>query len=349
MRKYLLIFAMLAIVLTACRIESNVNLDIEEDGSALVLVEVGFDDEFRQLLTGQTGGSEEDFVNEILAVGDTSLVQRSEGDMTYYGAAQEIEDLSQGIPVDAAEEMFTSFDYSFDEDGATLNAQIQSVDTGEFGGAGDLGGLAEGLTGDIFSANLVVNMPGEVKAHNADEVRGDGALVWNIPLTGAIDVQAESSFGASATSWFWFGLLIVVIVVAAVSAGIAIIVSRKSSEKAVAAAIAAHETAAAAEEDHGSDADDAGDEASNAVGPVEATDEVSDDASAEDNVPDDAAAEAGSEAEDAGDEAADHMEPVEATHDVADDATAEDDGSRTTEAGSEAQDADAGDETVKDV
>ena len=62
MRKYLLIFAMLAIVLTACRIESNVNLDIEEDGSAVVLVEVGMDEEFREAMTGQTGSTEEDFI-----------------------------------------------------------------------------------------------------------------------------------------------------------------------------------------------------------------------------------------------------------------------------------------------
>jgi len=272
MRKYVMIFAMLAIVLTACRIESNVNLDIEEDGSATVLVEVGFDDEFRQLLTGQTGGSEEDFVNEILAFGDTSLVQRSEGDMTYYGAAQEIEDLSQGLPVEAAEDMFTAFDYSFDEDGATLTARIESVDAGEFGDVGDLGGLAEGLTGDIFSANFIVQMPGEVTTHNATEVRGDGALVWKIPFSGALDVQAESTFGATSTSWFWFALLIAVVVVAAVSAGIAIIVSRKSSEKAVAAAIAAHEAAAAGSEDDGPEADSeeaAGDADSDETDPVD--------------------------------------------------------------------------------
>jgi type II secretory pathway pseudopilin PulG len=240
MRKYVLIFAMLAIVLTACRIESNVNIDIAEDGSATVLVEVGFDDEFRQLLTGQTGGSEEDFVNEILSFGDTSLVQRSEGDMTYYGAAQEIADLSQGLPAEAANEMFTSFDYTFDQDGASLTARIESIDAGDFGG-GDLGGLAEGLTGDIFSANLIVQMPGTVTSHNADEVR-DGALVWKIPLSGSLDVQAESSFGDSSTNWIWFALLIVVIV-AGVAATIAVIVSRKQSEKAVAAAIAAYQAA----------------------------------------------------------------------------------------------------------
>jgi hypothetical protein len=238
MRKYVLIFAMLAIVLTACRIESNVNLDINEDGSAVVLVEVGFDDEFKELLTGQTGASEEDFVNEILSFGDTSLVQRTEGDMTYYGAAQEIEDLSQGLPAEAANEMFTSFEYTFNEDGASLTARIESIETGDFGG-GEFGGLAEGLTGDIFSANLIVRMPGTVTNHNADEVR-DGALVWNIPLSGSLDVQAASSFGDESTSWIWFALL-VLIVVAGIAATVAVIVSRKQSEKAVAAAIAAYQ------------------------------------------------------------------------------------------------------------
>ena len=239
MRKYLLIFAMLAIVLTACRIETNVNLDIEEDGSAVVLVEVGMDDEFREAMTGQTGATEEDFINEILSFGDTSLVQRSEGDMSYFGAAQEIDDLSQGLPLDAAEDMFTAFNYSFDEDGAKLTASIQSADTAGLGDFGDFGGLGEGLIGDIFSANVIVQMPGNVTSHNADEVR-DGALVWQIPLTGTLDIQAESSFGTSASNWIWFAIAAVVIV-GVVSATIAVLVTRKESEKAVAAAIAAHE------------------------------------------------------------------------------------------------------------
>lgn len=264
MRKYLLIFAMLAVVLTACRIESNVNIDIEEDGSASVLVEVGFDDEFRQLLTGQTGGSEEDFVTEILSFGGTSLVQRTEGDMTYYGAAQEIDDLSQGLPVEAANEMFTSFEYTFDEDGASLNARIESLDTGGLGDDGAFGGFAEGLTGEIFSANLIVRMPGEVTKHNATEVR-DGALVWKIPLSGSVDVQAESTFGSSSTNWIWF-VLAGMLIGGALSATIAVIVTRKKSKKAVAAAAEDHRQQTTdlrpeAEEDHGPRTTDHGPEA----------------------------------------------------------------------------------------
>ena len=290
MRKYLLIFAMLAIVLTACRIETNVNLDIEEDGSAVVLVEVGMDDEFREAMTGQTGATEEDFINEILSFGDTSLVQRSEGDMTYFGAAQEIDDLSQGLPLDAAEDMFTAFNYSFDEDGAKLTASIQSADTAGLGDFGDFGGLGEGLIGDIFSANVIVQMPGNVTSHNADEVR-DGALVWQIPLTGTLDIQAESSFGTSSSNWIWFAIAAVVIV-GVVSATIAVLVTRKESEKAVAAAIAAHE--AAAEDVPADDGQQTTDD-----GP-----EAAAETSASDDAPDDNATEADTESKGGSDEAA---------------------------------------------
>ncbi len=305
MRKYLLIFAMLAIVLTACRIETNVNLDIEEDGSAVVLVEVGMDDEFREAMTGQTGATEEDFINEILSIGDTSLVQRSEGDMSYFGAAQEIDDLSQGLPVEAANEMFTAFDYTFDENGASLKASIQSADTGDFGDFQGLGGIGEGLIGDIFSANVIVQMPGNVTSHNADEVR-NGALVWNIPLSGSLDIQAESSFGSSSTNWIWFALAAVVIV-GAVSATIAVIVTRKESEKAVAAAIAAHE---AAEEDLRPQTSD-----------LRPEDEEADDGSeaAEGSgAADNERTSAVTESEDGSDEGADDGDSAEATDEVAD-------------------------------
>ena len=41
MRKFLFIFVLAALVLTACRAESNIVIDIEEDGSAVVNAEIG--------------------------------------------------------------------------------------------------------------------------------------------------------------------------------------------------------------------------------------------------------------------------------------------------------------------
>ncbi len=112
-------------------------------------------------------------------------------------------------------------------------------------GVGDLGGDdfpidPSEITGDIFSAKVIVTMPGNVTEHNADEERSDGALVWNLPLVGTKDIFATSSFGGSGVNWIWFvvGGILLVGVIAAVAA---IMASRKDSERAVAEAAAAHE------------------------------------------------------------------------------------------------------------
>jgi hypothetical protein len=87
-------------------------------------------------------------------------------------------------------------------------------------------------------------MPGSVVEHNADEVRNDGSLVWNIPLTGSIDVFAESNTGSGTSAWVWWVLLGVLTI--GIIAGIAaVILSRNDSKKAVAEAAEAHETSSA--------------------------------------------------------------------------------------------------------
>ena len=85
MRKYLIIFALLSIALSACRVESNIILDINKDGSATVGAEVGFDQEFRNLIE-QSGGSPDDILSDLPDFGgqDVQPIQRTEGDMTFY-------------------------------------------------------------------------------------------------------------------------------------------------------------------------------------------------------------------------------------------------------------------------
>jgi hypothetical protein len=253
MRKFVLLFSLLVLVLSACRIESNINFDINEDGSAVLGIELGIDDEFLDLLAGQSGGSVDDVLDDMLSglggLGGDDVETRKDGDMNFYGTSTEIDDLStwdwESFGQGAA---FSDFSYeSGDTDTfmATLGAGLGEDELGDFG---DLGLDPSALTGDIFSANLMVKMPGDVKTSNADEVRSDGTLVWNIPLTGAITAQAESSAGSSFGSmWLWI-ILGTLLVVAIVSGILAIVLGKKSSEKAVADAAAAHEaeTAAAA-------------------------------------------------------------------------------------------------------
>ena len=244
MRKYLFIFVLAALVLTACRAESNIIIDIEEDGSATVSAEVGFDEEMLDLLS-QTGDDPGELFTEELppdAEGFESYT-RTDGDMTYYGFSGVVGDLENNTFVDLGADFaadFAAFSYVSDGDTATLNASIASADIG--GGLGDLPIDPTDITGDIFSANLIVSMPGTVVEHNADEVRSDGSLVWSIPLTGSVDVTAVSDLGSGSPSWILW-VLIGVLAVGIIAAVTATIVSRKDSKRAVAEAAAAHEAA----------------------------------------------------------------------------------------------------------
>jgi len=237
MRKYLFIFTLLALALSACRVESNVVLSIEEDGSGTVGFELGMDQEFRDLME-QSGGSLDDILTDLPDFGgqDVTPTNRVDGDMTYIGVQSAVDDISAFDFSGGGGEFFSAFSYEFDRKTASLTATISAGDLA--GDAGDLPFDMSALTGEFFSANVVISMPGTVVEHNADKVLGDGTLVWEIPLSGSTDIFAKSSFGGSSNSWIvWvLGLVLLIGVVAAVTATI---VSRKESKKAVAAAAAA--------------------------------------------------------------------------------------------------------------
>ncbi len=241
MRKFLFIFMFAALALAACRAESNVILDINEDGSATIGVEIGFDQEMEDLLS-QSGSDPADLFAQGPPPGAESFepYTRTEGDMTFYGFNNEVDDLASYTFSDLGQELFSdfaNFSYVSDGDTATLTASLTSADIG--GGLGDLPIDPSDITGDIFSANLIVSMPGTVVEHNADEVRSDGALIWNIPLAGSVDATATSDLGSGSPTWIWW-VLIGVLAVGIIAGATATIVSRKESKKAVDTAVAAH-------------------------------------------------------------------------------------------------------------
>lgn len=240
MRKYTLAFFALGLLLSACRIESNILLDISEDGSAIVGAEIGFDEEMLDLVS-QGGGDPSDILGELPDLGGEGVepIERVEGDMTYYGAQTSIDDLSTYDFNGLQGETFSEFSYEFDDSSATLAARVESTGIGDLGGE-DLPIDPSEITGDIFSANVIVMMPGTVTEHNADEVRSDGSLVWKLSFTGTKDIFATATFGEPSSNWIWFviGGVLLLGVIAAVAA---VIASRKDAEKAVAEAAAAHE------------------------------------------------------------------------------------------------------------
>jgi uncharacterized protein YceK len=246
MRRLLLPIAFMTLLLAGCRVESNVILDIAEDGSAVVTAELGFDEEFRQIL-GEAGANPEDLFADLpsFGEGDVVLTERVDGDMTFYGATSDVADLSSFDMLSNQGEVFTSFEYTFDDEGAQLGATLSAADLGAAGGGEDLPFDPTQITDEFFSANLLVTMPGTVTESNADEVRGDGTLVWKLPLTGVKEITATSEFGGTSINWILI-VLLVVLIVGIVAAVVATVVSRRESKKAVDAAAASHAAAMSA-------------------------------------------------------------------------------------------------------
>ena len=246
MRKYLFVLVVATLALTACRAESNIIIDIEEDGSATISAEIGFDEEMLELLSQSGDDPAELFTQDLPPeAAGVEPYSRTSGEMTYYGISSSVDDLENNAFLDVGQEFageFAELSYTMDGDTATLTASIVSADIG--GGLGDLPIDPTDITGDIFTANLIVSMPGTVVEHNADEVRSDGSLVWNIPLTGSVDAIAVSDIGSGSSSWIWW-LLIGLLGIGIVAGIAAVIVSRKDSKKAVDQAAAAHAASAA--------------------------------------------------------------------------------------------------------
>ena len=235
MKKLVLLFAGIALLTVACKAEMNVLVDINDDRSGTVAFEFGLDDELRELLES-SGGSADDLFGELdldIATEGGTVTERTEGDMTFTGATKDFDDISQ-VMTDlvgdtSGDGMFTEFSFVMDDETAALAATASSEEQD----VGDLGLDPSSLTGDVFSANFILGMPGTVVEHNADEVLSDGRLKWSLPILGGTKTFiAKSEFGSSSLWWLWI-VLGVVLVVGVIAIIAAVVLGRRQEKQAV--------------------------------------------------------------------------------------------------------------------
>ncbi len=232
MKKLVLLVAGIALLTVACRAEINVLVDVQEDRSGTIAFEFGLDEEFRELIES-SGGTADDVFGEFgLGIDGGTVTERTEGDMTYTGASQDFEDISD-VMADlvgdtSGEGMFTEFSFVMDDETAALSATA-SASTEDLGG--DIPFDPSELTDDVFSANFILSMPGTVVEQNADEVLSDGRLLWSLPILGGTKTFiAKSEFGGGSSLW-WLWILLGVVVVVGVAAIIAAVILGKRQEK----------------------------------------------------------------------------------------------------------------------
>jgi hypothetical protein len=234
MKKLLLLIAGIALLTVACRAEMNVIVNINEDQSGTVAFEFGLDEEFLGIIES-TGGSVDDLFGELdLGTGEGEATVRTEGDMTFTGVTKEFTDVNEAMDEltgvsDSEDPLFQDFSFTMDDKTAELTARISAPEED----LGDIGLDPSALTGDLFSANFILGLPGTVVEHNADDVLADGRLRWDLPILGGEkDIYAKSEFGSSNLWWLWIVLGAVLVVgVAAIVA--AIVLGKRQSKQAV--------------------------------------------------------------------------------------------------------------------
>ncbi len=232
-----------ALFLVGCRAEVNINLDIEEDGSGVVAFELGFDQEFRDLMASN-GADPDNLFGDLEETGlgeaEGEAFEREEGEMSFQGVRLEFDNVDEiaGALEDSSGDFggFNTFSLELDDTSAVFDATISAPEQN----LDDIPFDPSQFAGDVFSANFILTMPGTVISHNADEVLADGRLRWDLPLLGGeANFHAESSFGSGGFPWLpvIIGIALLVGLIAMI---IAVYLGKQQEKRAVSDAAAAY-------------------------------------------------------------------------------------------------------------
>jgi hypothetical protein len=188
MRRLLVVASLLALVATACKIETNIGAVINADGSGTVVVELGLDEEAQGFFL--EGGDDPFEGNELSELAGARTRTEERGGLTYYIIEADVDS------VEEIEDLILSNDSTLLEDfNITVTDTLVTI-TGTATAEQTLGEDTEGLDPsvleDSFSAQVRFTMPGAIQEHNADD-RDGNTLIWDVPiLGGTLDIQAQS-------------------------------------------------------------------------------------------------------------------------------------------------------------
>jgi hypothetical protein len=206
---------LVALITASCRIEANLDLAIEDDGSGTYTAEVGLDEELQQALAA-IGDPDEILSALDFGVPDASTSERIEGDMTYSVVTATFDDaseLTEMIREGVDGNPFERFDITVDDEGARVDAAVQLPEglTSTIAGAEDLPANLEA------AVTIQIAMPGRVVSSNADRTIGTNELVWDIDFTDTeVVIEAESTFQEDGFP-FWIIALVLLVAAALVA------------------------------------------------------------------------------------------------------------------------------------
>jgi hypothetical protein len=235
MRRLLPLAALLVLLTTACRIETNIGAEINTDGSGVISVEIGLDEEAANMIE-QFGAGEDLFAENPLADYPNTETREEDRDGLHYQIwSAQVDDIAAVID----EQMVSGTDSFIQQFDLTITPNRVEVT-----GRGTAGGALEGMEGaesilspaqlaEAIAINLRLTLPGKILEHNADAKDGN-TLTWKVPITGeALDIRAVSD--PTQSEGGGFPIWAIIVIAAVVVAGIAAIalLGRKKGRSAV--------------------------------------------------------------------------------------------------------------------
>ncbi len=184
MKRSLILLAAFAVVLSACKLEISVEMQIDADGSGLGSFVLSVNDQMRDLIEqdGRTLDPDEMFARFGIDTSTVDVIETRDGDFTTwtataaFGTFEELKELfAVGSDLSAIKE--ASFERVGDE--LTLSGLIDMDLESEIPDNAPVG--IETIA-QFITITAVVDMPGTVVEHNADRIDDEGRLVWDLTL-----------------------------------------------------------------------------------------------------------------------------------------------------------------------
>jgi len=246
-KRYVPIFLLLALALSACTIRFDVGMSVNEDESGTFTLFMGFDEEFQQL-DEQSGGDDLDFTQDLSDVPEGWTVEeviedgfegvRISTDFTSFDDLQtRLEELGENADTGVGTDFLSGFELTREGDEFRFKVDVTGLDDELAGALGDSGSedLFSGVDPstfleDLFEIRFKLTLPGEIGANNADEVDGN-TLIWNVGLSDdGGTYEAVSSVGGGNSA-----LILGAAAVAAVAVlGVGVAVSKRRKSDAAA-------------------------------------------------------------------------------------------------------------------
>lgn len=215
MKRMLILVAALALLTTACKIQINAEFTINADKSGVVVLELGYDDEIKEL--AESSGESPDSMFGDFDLQDTPgavVTTERRGDMTFQVVTVPIEDITaaDALGGEMAAGLTDNFAITFTEDLVTVTGST-TLDDALGGGGEDMAGIPPEMLSEFFEINIRITMPGKILEHNATSQSGN-TLTWAVNLTDpTLDISAQSNPNASAGG---SSMMVYIIIAAAV-------------------------------------------------------------------------------------------------------------------------------------